>query len=389
MSSPPPWDPWPADVRPDPPYTAALTAQAAPAVRGAGTRAGFWRALALELLGLLGFVLLFNLLLPSLGSELGTPARAALGLLMALLPALLWLGIFLAIDQRDPEPKQLVLRTLVAGALVYAALAGPLLYGLFAIDEWLHTTLWSRLLGGVLVVGVVEQAIVYIAVRYTIFERPEFNERVDGVIYGVAAGLGVATVVNFGYVLERGGVDLGIGSLRMVINTLAYGAIAGLLGAFMGQSRFERKPIWYLPAGLTAAALLNGLLFFLLESGDGGLQAGSAWGDLALAAAVAVLALATVFAMLARTPEAPLTAPALPRVPESRTPEPRRRAIPGFLAPAPIAAALDEPKVVAEVDTPDAERPEDGAPEDGALGESEEGNPQTGAPRGPQRGAQG
>lgn len=356
MSSPPPWDPWPAaDVRAG---TAALGTPPldAAGTRNGGTRSGFWLALALEFLGLLGFVLLFNLFLPALGSELSTPARAALGLLMALVPALLWLGIFLAIDRREPEPKQLVLRTLLAGALVYAALAGPLLHGLFAIDEWLHSTLWSRLLGGVLVVGVIEQAIVYIAVRYTIFERPEFNERIDGVIYGVAAGLGVATAVNFAYVLERGGVDLDAGSLRMVVNTLAYGAIAGLLGAFMGQARFEVKPIWYMPAGLVAAALLNGLLFFLLQSGDGGLQAATAWGDLALAAGVAVLALATVFALLARSAEAPLAAPVLAPTPQ---PTRRRAPAPGRFAPAAVAAARDEPEVVAEVETPDAHADDD------------------------------
>ncbi|MGL4649966.1 MAG: PrsW family intramembrane metalloprotease [Caldilineaceae bacterium] len=328
---------------------------------------GFWWAMALELLGLLAFVLFFNLFVPNLGSELGTGGRIALGLVLALVPAALWLAFFLGLDRREPEPKQLVVRTLLTGAIVYAALAGPLFNGIFGIQGWLHATLWSRLLGGILVVGVLEQLIVYVAVRYTIFERPEFNERVDGVIYGVAAGLGVATAVNLAYVFERGGVDLAIGSVRMVINTLAYGAIAGVLGYAMGQARFRRVPIWYLPAALMVTALLNGLLFFLLEGTGSGLQAGGAWGDLAMAAAVAVLALASVFGLVARAQHEPASAPApapRPVAPLPVTPPVRRAPLhPGVVAPIPVTAAIAEPEIVAEVEPPpddDAESTEAG-----------------------------
>jgi RsiW-degrading membrane proteinase PrsW (M82 family) len=325
---------------------------------GSHSRTGFWWALALELVGLALFVLLFTFVLPSLGQNLNQPARIGLGLLMALIPAALWLSFFLALDRNEPEPKWLVVRTLAASAILFVALAGPLLNGLFAIDEWLYTGVWSRLLGGFLVVGVIEQAIVYLAVRLTIFGRPEFSERVDGVIYGVAAGLGVATVVNFAYVLERGGVDLDVGAVRMVINTLAYGAIAGVLGYFVGQARFERVPIWYLPAGLTAAALLNGLLFFLLDGSGTGLNPGSPWLDLGLAAAVAVLALAAVFGLVARAQAEPMRLEPAP-APVPRT-QPRTAGRP-LPAPLPVAAAHDKPEVVAEVD-PSVDHAADGLP---------------------------
>jgi RsiW-degrading membrane proteinase PrsW (M82 family) len=289
---------------------------------------------------------------------------------MALVPAALWLGFFLGLDRREPEPKRLVVRTLLAGAVVYAALAAPLLQGLFAVDEWLYATTWSRLLGGILVVGVVEMLIVYVAVRYTIFERPDFDERVDGVIYCVAAGLGVATVINFAYVVGRGGVDLDVGSVRIVINTLAYGAIAGVLGYFVGQARFERVPIWYLPAGLSLAALLSGLLLFVLEGRGDGLVPTGRWLDLALAAGVAVLALAAVFGLVARAEAEPLPvarAP-VPRAPGPRAPAPRERRrpiAPRTYAPAPIAAREGEAEVVDEVDgdPPDVSTQDESAPD--------------------------
>ena len=115
---------------------------------------------------------------------------------------------------------------------------------------------------------------------------PEFDERLDGIIYATAAGLGVATVVNFGYVLEHGGVDLGIGSVRMVTNALGYASIAGVLGYFIGQARFEHTPWYYMPAGVAVTAALDGVLFFLIERTGGSGFAPGAWGDLAVAGVI-------------------------------------------------------------------------------------------------------
>jgi RsiW-degrading membrane proteinase PrsW (M82 family) len=271
--------------------------------RIATNRVGLWWALALQLLGLLVFVLFCNLVAPSLGQNLGEGGRIALGFVLSLIPALLWLGIFYGFDRIEPEPKQMVIVTFVAGALLFAALQRPVLHGIFQIDEWLYATWWSRVLGGTLVVGVFELYLVFLAVRYIAFENPEFDERVDGVIYAIAAGLGIATVVNFLYVVEGGGVDIGIGSLRMVVHTLAYGAFAGVLGFFIGQARFEKTPVWYLPAGLGIAALMNGLLFAALERDQSALQPGLPWSDLLLATIVALVALLLVFWLVARANE--------------------------------------------------------------------------------------
>jgi RsiW-degrading membrane proteinase PrsW (M82 family) len=271
--------------------------------RVAAERRGLWLASALALVGLLAFVLLFNFALPAPGAGLGTAARVGLGLVLAAVPAALWLVFFYSLDRAEPEPKRMVFNVLALGALLFAALQPPLL-ALLGVDEWLYATWWSRLIGGILVVGVIEQTLVWLAVRFAVFDHPEFDERVDGVIYAVAAGLGVATVINFRYVLEYGGVDLDVGSIRVVVNALAHAAFAGVLGYFIGQARFERVPVYYLPAGLGLAALLNGLLFFLLERTPATvLQGQKPWLDLVLAALVAIGALALVFWLIARANE--------------------------------------------------------------------------------------
>lgn len=321
--------------------------------RVATNSAGLWWALALELIGLLLFVIIFNFVFPNLGDALSDGARVTLGLLFALVPALLWLGVFYSFDRLEPEPKRMVLAAFAGGAILFAALAGPLFNRIFALDQWLYATWWSRLLGGILVVGVIEQYLVYLAVRYLVFEHPEFDERVDGVVYAVAAGLGMATVINFQYVIAHGGVDLDIGSLRMVVNALAYASFAGVLGYFIGQARFERVPWHYLPLGLLAAATLNGLLFYVLERPSTGLDAGKPWASLALAAAVALGALLIVFWLVARANEETLRvlhgAPARPRRSPARTPRPTWTA-PGAFAGAPVAASLSAAHAVEDDD---------------------------------------
>lgn len=241
----------------------------------------FLQSISLELLGLLIFVLFFNLF-AGVGRALNESGLIVLGLLMAVTPALLWLAVFYRIDQAEPEPRRLVIGVYLTGLLLAAALYTPVYGVIFATDQWVNAYWWSQLLGGVLVVGMVSMAIVYGAVRAVVFDNPEFDERLDGIIYAVAAGLGVATVSNFVYVWQHGGVELNIGSIRMVVDTLGYATMAGVLGYFIGQARFEKTPVYYLPAGVVLSAALTGLYFFLIgRTAVGSLQI-ELWRDLAL-----------------------------------------------------------------------------------------------------------
>ena len=244
-------------------------------------RPSFLRSITLELLGLLIFVALFNLL-GGIGAALDGSVLIALGLVMAVTPALLWLAVFYRLDRAEPEPKRLVAGVYLTGLLLAAALHLPIFGVIFDTQSWLGTYWWSQLLGNILVVGMVTAAIVYGAVRVVVFDNPEFDERLDGVIYAVAAGLGVATVSNFVYVLQHGGVDLNIGSIRVVVDTLGYASAAGVVGYFIGQARFEKTPLIYLPGGVLLTAVLTGLYFFLIDRTGAGSFSGDLWRDLLL-----------------------------------------------------------------------------------------------------------
>ena len=82
-------------------------------------------------------------------------------------------------------------------------------------------------------------------------------------IYATAAGLGYATVLNIQFVVSNGGVDLGTGILRIAVVALAQAAFSGITGYFLGRAKFESEQIWWMPLGITLAAIFNGLFNWL------------------------------------------------------------------------------------------------------------------------------
>ena len=282
-----------------------ITTESSPAVRArrVGARPSLLRSALWAFLGLVAFIIIFNFLLPNIGDNLDEGGLIALGLIFSLIPALLWLVVFYRLDEREPEPKQVVLAVYLVGLLLAAAIYPAIAQGLYQVDNWLYTTWWGQLFGEVLLVGALSMGIVYAAVRGVVYFSPEFDERLDGIIYGMAAALGVATVVNFLYVLRHEGVDLDIGSIRMVVNAMGYASFGGVLGYFMGQARFEKTPAYYLPAGLSLAALLTGLYFFLLDRTAGDAFGNNGGRDLLLAAFLALLAVLLLNFLINRTNE--------------------------------------------------------------------------------------
>jgi len=158
----------------------------------------------------------------------------------------------------------------------------------------LATNTLTNIVGAVLVIGITQEFLKYAAVRYSVYATPEFDERLDGVIYGTAAGLGFATMLNINYVIANGGVDLYMGIIRISITTLAQASFSGITGYFLGRAKFEVEPVWWQTLGVVIAAVLNGSFTWARgEITQVGLGVNPWWG-LLLAGALA----ATTFAVL-------------------------------------------------------------------------------------------
>lgn len=266
----------------------------------AHNRFSVWTSSLLLLLLLAGFVLLVYFLAPAIPATLTGLPLVLVGILLSLAPALVWLAIFYVQDRLEPEPKGNLFGVFFLGGLLAAAIGQPLINRLFQVQQWMYESWWVQLLASILIIGFVQEFLKFAAVRFSIYHSSEFDERVDGVIYAVAAGLGYATVLNFAYVMEHGGVDLGVGVMTVAINALAQASFAGITGYFLGQAKFETTPAYWLPLGVSIAAVLNGLFFFLEDRATlQGFQFTPLNGVL-LAAAFALVIFAVVFFLIRR-----------------------------------------------------------------------------------------
>ncbi len=215
------------------------------------------------------------------------------GVIMSLVPAILWLTFFYRQDRLEPEPKGMVLQVFILGGLLAAAIGIPLVDDVFHISTWLFSGFWVNLLGAILVIGFSQEFLKYAAVRFSIYASSEFDEHTDGIIYATAAGLGFATVLNISFVVGSGGVNLGMGAVRIVLIALAQASFAGITGYFLAKDKLDHKPAWWVPAGISLAAVLNGVFNYLWGvlkrtgvTTNGGVL--GSWGGLALAILISV-----------------------------------------------------------------------------------------------------
>jgi RsiW-degrading membrane proteinase PrsW (M82 family) len=260
-------------------------------------RTSFWRSGLAVLLGLVAFVILMGVL-PQDRLQ-GTPLLGA-GVILALVPALLWLAFFHLQDRNEAEPKRIVFRVFLAGALFASGVGLPIVRDFLRVEEWLQGSIWLRLVGTVLAVGFTQEFLKYAALRYTVFPTSEFHNRIDGILYGVAAGLGYATVLNLDYVLAHQGVVLFVGAIQMVDTAVAQAGFSAITGYFLAGAKYGQRPIWWVPAGLTTAAALNGLFTTLRqEVSVRGLSYQPLYA-LVLSIAFVTVALAVLFAVISR-----------------------------------------------------------------------------------------
>ena len=268
---------------------------------------GLWASGVVEIGAVLIFVVLVALLVWLTKPKLDGAALIWSGIVLALIPAVIWMVFFYRQDRLEPEPKQYVIGVFILGMLLCNAIAIPVINQLFQVGEWLSTNTLTHIVGSIMVIGMVQEFLKYAAVRYSVYMTPEFDERIDGVVYGTAAGLGFAAMLNINYVIANGGVDLYMGIIRIAVTTLAQASFSGITGYFLGRAKFEVEPVWWQSLGVVSAAVLNGLFTWARgEVTQVGLDV-NPWLGLLLAAVVAIATFAVLWYLMRRANEITLS----------------------------------------------------------------------------------
>lgn len=259
---------------------------------------GFWRSAIVQIVVMGVFSLVVGALASYVG-PIGDPWRVPVGVVLVLIPSALWLYYFYTQDHTRPEPKTRILEVFLLALLLTQAVGYPLL-NWFQVDQWAITLTTTSLIASILIPGFIWQAITYASVRAVVYATTEFDERMDGIVYGTMAGLGVATLLNLRYVLDNGGVALGPGVVHIVTVSLAQASFGGITGYFMAQAKFEHRPVWWVPTGVVISAVLNGLFRWLIsEVSTDGLNI-APWRSLLFGLVVAIVAFGVLLSLMQR-----------------------------------------------------------------------------------------
>ena len=196
------------------------------------------------------------------------PVAFAVGLLFALLPVPIYLGLARWIDRFEPEPRRMILFTFFWGATVAVLIAlilntvGEVVVGVtFGGGA-------ASIYGTSISAPVVEESAKALAL-FILFRRrrEEFNGVVDGIVYATLVGLGFAMTENVLY-YSRGAFEQGVEGavlvfiLRGVLSPFAHPLFTAATGIGLGiASRTTRGSVRTLApvAGLLAAMLLHSL----------------------------------------------------------------------------------------------------------------------------------
>jgi hypothetical protein len=94
------------------------------------------------------------------------------------------------------------------------------------------------------------------------YRSPEFNEVMDGIVYGVAGAIGFATLENIFYVLSMGA---GVGVMRALFAVPGHAMWGAIIGFYMGMKKMHpESSLRYVLAGLVIAVLFHGIYDFVL-----------------------------------------------------------------------------------------------------------------------------
>ena len=252
-----------------------------------------WRTAAFEIALLLigvGLILLITRVLPI---AFGGTQRRLIGVALAVSPLGLWALVSYRAERQAQQPRSRLLLVIGLTLLAANAIGVPLVDRLFAPDSWLaNADGLTRLFGYTLTAGITAEFLKFAVIRYSVWQDC-FRIRIDGVAYSMAAAIAYGAVLNVNFALNEIAEPAAI-ALRVAGVTLSQLAIGTIMGYWLGELKFSKPAIFWLPLSLGFAALLQGLYTVLRGSFVVGGFSGSATGSLpaiGLGAAIGLVAL--------------------------------------------------------------------------------------------------
>lgn len=188
--------------------------------------------------------------------------RQIAGVLLGLMPLILWVIFSWARENFVPERRKSLFPVLVMSILAANAVGYPLVYRILDVDGWVtQRDTFERLVVYALAYGVIPEVIKYCVLWYTVW-RSAFRYRYDVIAYSAAVSVGYATVLNLHYVFEMlPPPDVAVIRIFGVTVLQLLGSLVVAYG--LAEIRFD-KPTPLLVSGMVSlASLVIGIIYTL------------------------------------------------------------------------------------------------------------------------------
>jgi len=162
---------------------------------------------------------------------------------IVLVPSIIWTMFFYLQDRLEPEPVSYIITSFIAGMAAASLGAMPLYNVIFRVYEWIYASSVLFVLGSFFIMASVVSLLLYVVIRYGFYPLKEFDEPVDGMVYGAIAGAGFAFVKSLHYLWAHPSYTLFVIAYTATINILIYSGVGSLIGYVIGKSKFQRKNI--------------------------------------------------------------------------------------------------------------------------------------------------
>lgn len=193
-------------------------------------------------------------------------------ILAAVLPALVIVGYIVFRDKNRREPISQVwkgVRYGVGSALLALVVGAPfsVLAEMVPVLDYTET-FWGALYGSFFMAAVPEELAKLLMLYLLLRKNPYFDERMDGIVYAVAVGMGFAGFENVLYLFENEEIWGTIGAIRALFSVPGHFCFAVFMGYYYSLAHFDKKNRQELNLFLMVAVpiVLHGVFDFLLMS---------------------------------------------------------------------------------------------------------------------------
>lgn len=198
--------------------------------------------------------------------------KVILYILIAIIPGLIWLFIFLRRDNLE-EPKLEITKVFYLSMMLVIP-AGLIEMNLLEKISSLEINNLYYFLKFVVIVGLIEEIMKYLVVRYAVLKRSFLDEPIDIVIYMIVSGLGFATAENIlTFIADPNLIadpqisnGVKIAMVRFFGANLLHILCSGIIGIFIALSFYQiKKRYLILALGFVLSIIIHGVFNFSIE----------------------------------------------------------------------------------------------------------------------------